>query len=158
MMVSLHLAGYGPVTFEFDEVTHPVFIRLPTGTYMRFEDALEDPRMLTALLRRVRRRLDQRLTEDGVGVTVQKRPREFAAYWWFVNQLEQALQRRSAVEEAETVMGLRDTQKATPVLLTESEMRRELAELGQIGVLHEDGYGLQRLSIDEARATYDLHD
>ena len=158
VIVSLHLSGYGPVAFEFDEVTHPAFIRLPSGSYLRFEDALDDPRMLTALLRRVRRRLDERLTQDGVAVAVQKRPREFAAYWWFINQLEQSLQRRSAVREAENVMGLREDTTAAPLLLTETEMRRELEEIGQIGVRHEDGYGLQRLSIDEAREAYSLHD
>jgi hypothetical protein len=158
LIVSLHLAGYGPVTFEFDEVTYPAFIRLPSGSYLRFEDALNDERMLTALLRRVRRRLDERLTQDGVAVTVQKRPREFAAYWWFVNQLDLALERRSAVQAAETVMGFRDGASATPVLLTESEMRRELEAIGQSGVRHEDGYGILSLSIEQARATYDLHD
>ena len=157
-IVSLHLSGYGPVAFEFDEVTYPVFIRLPSGSYLRFEDALDDPRMLTALLRRVRRRLDERLTQDGVAVAVQKRPREFAAYWWFINQLEQALQRRSAVWEAESVMGLREDADAAPLLLTEAEMRGELEAMGQTGIRHEDGYGLKRLSIDEARETYLLHD
>jgi hypothetical protein len=156
VIVSLHLAGYGPVTFEFDEVTYPVFIRLPSGSYLRFDDALDDERMLTALLRRVRRRLDERLTQDGVAVSVQKRPREFAAYWWFVNQLEQAQQRRAAVQAAETVMGYRDGTAAGPVLLNESDMRRELEAMGQSGVRHEDGYGLRRLSIEEARLTYGL--
>jgi hypothetical protein len=156
VIVSLHLAGYGPVTFEFDEVTYPAFIRLPSGSYLRFEDALNDERMLTALLRRVRRRLDERLTQDGVAVTVQKRPREFAAYWWFVNQLDQALERRSAVQAAETVMGFRDGASATPVLLNESEMRRELAAIDQAGVRHEDGYGILSLSIEEARLKYGL--
>jgi hypothetical protein len=158
VQVSLHLAGYGPVMFEFDEVTYPAFIRLPSGSYLRFEDALDDPRMLTALLRRVRRRLDERLTQDGVAVTVQKRPREFAAYWWLINQLEQSLQRRSAVQAAESLMGLRDDVAQRPVLLTETEMRRELEAMGQTGIRHEDGYGLQRLSVDEARELYALHD
>jgi hypothetical protein len=158
MMVSLHLSGYGPVTFEFDEVTYPAFIRLPSGSYLRFDDAVDDERMLMALLRRVRRRLDERLTQDGVAVTVQKRPREFAAYWWFVNQLEQALQRRSAVQAAETLMGFRNGANAAAVLLTETEMRRELEAIGQSGVRHEDGYGVHSLSIEQARETYDLHD
>lgn len=154
--VSLHLAGYGPVSFEFDEVTHPAFIRLPSGSYLRFEDALDDPRMLTALLRRVRRRLDERLTQDGVAVAVQKRPREFAAYWWLITQLEHAQQRREAVREAENVMGLASDSRGRPVLLTEVEMRRELDAMGQSGVRHEDGYGIKRLTVDQARADYAL--
>lgn len=152
MDVSLHLPGYGPVSFSFDEVTYPAFIRLPSGSYMRFEDAMEDSRMLTALQRRVRRRLDERLTQDGVAVAVQKRPREFAAYWWFVNQLEQALQRRAVVREAREIMGLgENAYPGPPALLSETEMRRELDAMGQAGIRHEDGYGIKRLSIDEAR-------
>jgi hypothetical protein len=112
--------------------------------------------MLTALARRVRRRLDERLTQDGVAVSVQKRPREFAAYWWLIYQLEQALPRRSAVREAEALMGLREGSEAPPVLLDETEMRRELEAMGQGGIWHEDGFGLQRLSIDEMRATFGL--
>jgi hypothetical protein len=156
--ISLHLPGYGPVDFEFDDVTYPAFIRLPSGWYMRFEDAINDPRMLTALARRVRRRLDERLTQDGVAVAVQKRPREFAAYWWLIYQLEQALQRRDAVKEAETVMGYREGKDPPPVLLNESEMRSELEAMDQGGVWHEDGFGQKSLTIDEARAAFGLDD
>ncbi len=123
---------------------------------MRFDDAINDPRMLTALQRRVRRRLDERLTQDGVAVTVQKRPREFAAYWWFVNQLEQSLNRKDAVQEAEKLMGFGGPERERPELLSEVQMRRELDAIGQSGVRHEDGYGIKRLSIDEVRQAYVL--
>ena len=158
MYVSFHLSGYGPVGFEFDEVTHPAFIRLPSGSYMRFEDAMNDPRMLTALMRRVRRRLDERLTQDGVAITVQKRPREFAAYWWFINQLERSLQRREAVREAESLMGLRFDVAQKPALLNETQMRLELEAMGQTGIRHEDGYGMKYLSVEQVRDAYPADD
>jgi hypothetical protein len=139
-------------------VTHPAFIRLPSGSYLRFDDALDDARMLTALSRRIRRRLDERLAQDGVAVTVQERPRQFAAYWWFISQVEQSLARRLAVQEAERLMGLGANTPPKPVLLTESEVRLALQLMGQGGIRHEDGYGLRRLSVKQVRERYSLPD
>lgn len=156
MYVSFHLPGYGPVAFEFDEVTYPAFVRLSAGSYVRFEDAAKDARILATLQRRARKRLDEWLTLDSLAAAAQDQPRQFAAYWWFITRVERFLARQEAVREAEAIMGLSSSDSAEATLLSDAEMYLELDAMGQAGVHHDDGHGIRRLTVEEVHRVFAL--
>ena len=89
---------------------------------------------------------------------MQKRPREFAAYCWFIGHLEHVLQRRSAVREAESLLGFSDGSSPKPVPLTEAQMKLELEAMGQTGIRHEDGFGIKYLSVQQVHDAFPVDD
>jgi hypothetical protein len=138
VQVSFHVGGYGPVSFRFDAVEHPLFVRDAAGYYVRFDDLPRDPDLLRWLQGRVAQQLGELLFELGVSAPRDAEACYIAGLSWVLGQIERRSAAEAAVREARLALGLAP-ESLDVAHLTEDEAVRELG-----GDRTRDGFGLGR--------------
>jgi hypothetical protein len=142
VQVSYHVGGYGPVSFRFDEVEHPVFVHDAAGYCVRFEDVPRDADLLRWLRERVGKRLGALLFDLGVAAPRDAEARYLAGLAWLLGQLERAVAAEAALREAYLALGL----GYEPVEVRHLTEEEALEQLGPGCV--QDGFGLGRRRLD----------